>query len=168
MQPMLDRLPAFGHVLGALQALRGDRDHDCKRVLYAVVQLFQDQTLQSFRDLLICRFQSGLCQKAAEVHVFDLKSKFIFRSHDTSRTSTVSVVRLPPSGSLSASVGWAKARSVAPTRSFTEADQQIPVAVGDRRRVEKRSTFDLEPPMAGQRSFPKRIGGHGALPVLSS
>src|SRR6202008_661150 len=160
MQPMLDRLPAFVHVLGALQALRGDRYHDCQRVLYTVVQLFQDQTLQSFRDLLIGRIQSGLCQQAAQVHVFDLKSKLIFRSHNTSRTSTVSVVCLPPSGSLSASEGWAKARSVAPTRSFTEADQQIPAAVGERRRAEKCSTFDLEPPKTGHQSFPKRFGGH--------
>jgi hypothetical protein len=52
---MFNCLPAFVHVLGALKALRGDRYHDCKRVLYAVVQFFQDQTLQSFRDLLISR-----------------------------------------------------------------------------------------------------------------
>jgi hypothetical protein len=47
-------------------------------------------------------------------------------------------------------------------RSFTEADQQIAAAVGERKRVEKRSAFDLEPPIAGHRSFPKRFGGHGA------
>jgi hypothetical protein len=49
---------------------------------------------------------------------------------------------------LAAGVGWAKARSAVPTRSFTEADQQIAATVGERRRVEKRSAFDLEPTIA--------------------
>jgi acetolactate synthase-1/2/3 large subunit len=35
-------------------------------------------------------------------------------------------------------------------------------AVGERERVEKRSSFDLEPLAAGHQSFPKRFGGHGA------
>ena len=55
-----------------------------------------------------------------------------------------------------------------PTRSFTEADQQVAVSAGDSKREEKRSTFDLEPPMAGQPSFPKRFGGHGAELVIES
>jgi hypothetical protein len=37
-----------------------------------------------------------------------------------------------------------KARAV-PTRSFTEADQQIAAAIGERKCVEKRRVFDLEP-----------------------
>ena len=45
----------------------------------------------------------------------------------------------------------------APTRSFTEADQLIAAAVGERKREEKRSTFDLEPPVAGHRSFPNAL-----------
>jgi len=49
-----------------------------------------------------------------------------------------------------------------PARSFAEADQKITAAVGERERVEKRSTFDLEPPIAGHQGFPKRFGGHGA------
>jgi len=44
-------------------------------------------------------------------------------------------------------VGWAKARSAVPTRSFTEADQQIAATIGERKRVEKRTAFDLEPPI---------------------
>jgi hypothetical protein len=36
-----------------------------------------------------------------------------------------------------------------PARSFTETDQQIAAAVGESKREEKRSTFDLEPPIAG-------------------
>jgi hypothetical protein len=31
--------------------------------------------------------------------------------------------------------------------------------VGGRKREEKRSTFDLEPPVAGHRSFPKGLAG---------
>ena len=61
-----------------------------------------------------------------------------------------------------ASVGWAKARSAVPTRSFAEVDQKIAVAVGERERPEKRTAFDLEPPITGQQSFPKHFGGHGA------
>jgi hypothetical protein len=38
----------------------------------------------------------------------------------------------------------------------------VTAAVGEREREEKRSTFDLEPPIAGHQSFPKRFGGHGA------
>jgi hypothetical protein len=34
--------------------------------------------------------------------------------------------------------------------------------VGERKRVEKHFTFDLEPPIARHQSFPKRFGGHGA------
>jgi hypothetical protein len=49
-----------------------------------------------------------------------------------------------------------------PTRSFTEADQQVAVSAGERKREEKRSAFDLEPPIAGHQSFPNRFGGHGA------
>src|SRR6202035_1573454 len=52
-------------------------------------------------------------------------------------------------------------------RSFTEADQHIAVAVVKRMRVEKRSAFDLEPPIEGHRSFPKRFGGHGASRLAS-
>jgi hypothetical protein len=37
----------------------------------------------------------------------------------------------------------AMARSAVPTRSFTEADQQIAAAVGERKRVEKRAAFYL-------------------------
>jgi hypothetical protein len=47
-------------------------------------------------------------------------------------------------------------------QSFTEADQHIAAAVVKRMRVEKRSAFDLEPPIEGHRSFPKRFGGHRA------
>jgi hypothetical protein len=36
-------------------------------------------------------------------------------------------------------------------------------AVGQRKRVEKRSTFDLPPPIAGHPSSPNRFGGHGAM-----
>jgi hypothetical protein len=50
-------------------------------------------------------------------------------------------------------------RRALPTRSFSETDQQIAAAVGERKRVEKRSTFDLEAPIAGHQSFPKRFGG---------
>src|ERR1700719_1836146 len=32
---------------------------------------------------------------------------------------------------------------------------------GERERAEKRAAFDLEPPIAGHRKFPKRCGGHG-------
>jgi hypothetical protein len=53
-----------------------------------------------------------------------------------------------------------------PTCSFSEADQKIAAAVGERKREEKRSTFDLEPPMAGHRSFSNRFGGHGAELVI--
>jgi hypothetical protein len=35
--------------------------------------------------------------------------------------------------------------SAVPTRSFTEADQQIAAAIGERKCVEKRRVFDLEP-----------------------
>jgi hypothetical protein len=55
-----------------------------------------------------------------------------------------------------------------PTRSFTEADQKIAAAVGERKRFVKRSTFDLEPPIAGHPSFPKRFGGHGASRLCPS
>jgi hypothetical protein len=34
--------------------------------------------------------------------------------------------------------------------------------IGERKRVEKRSAFDLEPPIAGHQSFTKRFGGRGA------
>jgi hypothetical protein len=73
-----------------------------------------------------------------------------------------------------ASVGWVKAPTgprkarpdgklrAVPTRSFTEVDQKIAAAVGERKRVEKHSTFDLAPPIAGHQSVPKRFGGHGA------
>jgi hypothetical protein len=40
-----------------------------------------------------------------------------------------------------------------PTRSFPEAEK-IAATVAEREREEKRSTFDLEPPIAGQPSFP--------------
>ncbi len=62
---------------------------------------------------------------------------------------------------LAASVGWAKARSAVPMRSFTEADQQVAATVGERKCVEKRSAFDLEPTIARHSNFPKRFGGHG-------
>ena len=52
---------------------------------------------------------------------------------------------------LAAGVGWAKARSAVPMRSFTEADQQVAATVGERRCVEKRSAFDLEPTIRGIR-----------------
>jgi len=64
------------------------------------------------------------------------------------------------------SVGWAKARKRRAHALLTEADQQIAAAVGERKREEKRSTFDLEPPIAGHQSFPKCFGGHGAEPVV--
>jgi hypothetical protein len=56
-----------------------------------------------------------------------------------------------------ASVRWAKARSAVPTRSFTEADQQIAATVGEHKRKEKRSTFDLEPPIAGISELPETL-----------
>lgn len=34
--------------------------------------------------------------------------------------------------------------------------------VAERERVEERSAFGLELPIAGHRSFPSRFGGHGA------
>ena len=37
--------------------------------------------------------------------------------------------------------------------------QQIAATVGEREREERRPTFDLEPPIAGHQSFPKRFGG---------
>jgi transglutaminase-like putative cysteine protease len=58
-------------------------------------------------------------------------------------------------------VGWVKAPTgprkarpddklrAVPTRSLTEADQKIGAAIGERRRVGKRSACDLEPPIAG-------------------
>jgi len=54
-----------------------------------------------------------------------------------------------------------------PTRSFTEVDQQVAATIGERERVEKRSAFDLEPPIAGRQSFPKRFGGRGAVRLAS-
>jgi hypothetical protein len=68
----------------------------------------------------------------------------------------------PISATFLASVGLAKARSAVPTRSFNEANHQIAAAVGERKRIEKRSTFDLGPSIAGHQSFPKRFGGQGA------
>jgi hypothetical protein len=43
---------------------------------------------------------------------------------------------------------------------------QIAAAVDERERVEKRSAFDLEPPIAGHRRFPKRFGEYGAELVI--
>jgi hypothetical protein len=53
-----------------------------------------------------------------------------------------------------------------PHALLSEADQKIAAAVGERKRVGKRSAFDLEPPIAGHLSFPKRFGGPGAKPVI--
>jgi hypothetical protein len=34
---------------------------------------------------------------------------------------------------------------------------RVAAATGERKRMEKRSTFDLEPPIAGHRSFPETL-----------
>jgi hypothetical protein len=47
-------------------------------------------------------------------------------------------------------------------QAFDVTNQLVAAVVGERERVEKRSTFDLEPPIAGHRGFPNRFGGHGA------
>jgi hypothetical protein len=51
-------------------------------------------------------------------------------------------------------------------QAFDVTNQQVSAAVGEREREEKRSTFDLEPPIAGHRSFPKRFGERGAELVI--
>jgi hypothetical protein len=51
-------------------------------------------------------------------------------------------------------------------QAFDVTDQEVAAAVGERKREEKRSAFDLKPPIAGHRSFPNRFGGHGAEPVI--
>jgi hypothetical protein len=48
-----------------------------------------------------------------------------------------------------------------------KADQQVAASAGESKREEKHSTFDLEPPIAGHQSFPKRFGGHGAVRLCS-
>ena len=53
-----------------------------------------------------------------------------------------------------------------PTPSFAGVDQQVAASAGERKREEKRSTFDLEPPIAGHQSFPKCFGGHGASRLI--
>jgi hypothetical protein len=50
--------------------------------------------------------------------------------------------------------------SVPPALDVT--DQEVAAAVGERKREEKCSAFDLQPPIAGRQSFPKRFGGQGA------
>jgi hypothetical protein len=62
-----------------------------------MVQFLQDQTLQSFRNLLIGRIYAGLRQKAAQVDILDLEPKLIFPSHDASRPLTAGKVGLPAS-----------------------------------------------------------------------
>ena len=71
-----------------------------------------------------------------------------------------------PTGSARSGRPDDKLRAV-PTLLFTEADQQVSATVGERKRAEKRSTFDLEPPMAGHRSFPKRFDGRGVARLAS-
>ena len=83
---MVDCLPAVFQTFGGPKALRGNRHHRGERVLYPMMKLLEDQTLYLVHDLLFSRIDAGLRQKAAEVHIFDLKPDFIFRSHCTSRT----------------------------------------------------------------------------------
>jgi hypothetical protein len=45
-------------------------------------------------------------------------------------------------------------------------DQRIAATAGQRKRVEKRSTLDLEPPIAGHPSLPYRFGRQGAELVI--
>jgi hypothetical protein len=42
----------------------------------------------------------------------------------------------------------------------------VAATVGERKHVEKRIAFDLEPPIAGHQSFMKRFGGHSAARLL--
>src|SRR5580692_10734856 len=60
-----------------------------------------------------------------------------------------------------------KLRAVS-TGSFAETSGQfgrLTARVGERKRVEERAAFDLEPPIARHQSLPKRFGGHGASPL---
>jgi hypothetical protein len=50
---------------------------------------------------------------------------------------------------------------------FDVTNQQVAAAIGEHERVERRSPFDLEPPMAGHWCFPKRFGGQGAERLYS-
>lgn len=83
---MVDCLPAVFQTFGGPKALRGNRHHRGERVFDPVVQFLEDETLYLVQDLLLSRIDTGLRQKAAEVHIFDLKPEFIFGSHCTSRT----------------------------------------------------------------------------------
>jgi hypothetical protein len=44
----------------------------------------------------------------------------------------------------------------------------VAATVGERKHVEKRIAFDLEPPIAGHQSFMKRFGRDGAARLLPS
>jgi hypothetical protein len=77
---MVDRLPAVFQAFGGPKALRGNRHHRGERILDPVVQFLEHQTLYLVQDLLFSRIDTGLRQQAAEVHIFDLKPDFIFRS----------------------------------------------------------------------------------------
>jgi hypothetical protein len=95
--------PAFLQALGGAQALRGNCMHCGQRVLHAMMQFLQQQTLQSFGDLVFCRINSRLSQEAccidfclrhqlAETRDFRLKDfffmTFVVRRHNWSRVRT--------------------------------------------------------------------------------
>ena len=73
-QPAFDGLPPVFEAFGVTQGLRGNRNHRGQRVLHAMMQFLQKQTLQPLGNLMLDGIDPCLCQQPAQIDIFRLQA----------------------------------------------------------------------------------------------